>query len=101
MTSYQTVVQNDTTDDTGTRTLDVKAGFVGDRTDNAPTGRMPAFIGLARHTGGAYVENTAGLTVDDALTKAGLDFTVALHPFEAVVGDARLPGPDRLRTVVG
>jgi phage/plasmid-like protein (TIGR03299 family) len=40
-------------------------------------GRMPAFAGLAKATGGLYVEDTnKGMTVEQAITKAGLDFTV-------------------------
>lgn len=40
-------------------------------------GRMPAFAALAKATGGLYVENTdSGMSVDEAMTKAGLDFTV-------------------------
>lgn len=95
MTTVNTVIKNDTTDADGTRSFDVKS-FDGWR-----TGRVPAFIGLAKETGGFYVENTGGLTIEDALKRAGLDFTVALHEFHATVGDKQVPGPKRLRTVVG
>jgi phage/plasmid-like protein (TIGR03299 family) len=47
--------------------------------DRDDTGRFPAFIGLARHTGGVYAEDQAGVTVEEALVAAGLDFDVELH----------------------
>jgi phage/plasmid-like protein (TIGR03299 family) len=44
-------------------------------------GRMPAFAALAKATGGLYVENlSSGMTVDEAIDKAGLDFTVEALP---------------------
>ena len=44
-------------------------------------GRMPAFAGLAKATGGLYVEDlNNGMTVEEAITKAGLDFTVEALP---------------------
>lgn len=54
-------------------------GFFGnDLGSDRPTeGRVPAFLGLAERTGGVYVEDTTnGLTVGEALRKAGLDFEV-------------------------
>jgi phage/plasmid-like protein (TIGR03299 family) len=39
-------------------------------------GRLPAFLGLARHTGGTYVEDNTGMTVEQGLRAAGLDWTV-------------------------
>jgi phage/plasmid-like protein (TIGR03299 family) len=53
-------------------------------------GRMPAFAGLAKATGGLYVEDQEGMSVDDALAKSGLDFTVEAieAPQVAVTSDA-------------
>lgn len=39
-------------------------------------GRIPAFFGLAQITGGVYAEQVAGMTIQQALAAAGLDFTV-------------------------
>lgn len=41
--------------------------------------RLPSVVALARYSGGIYVENAGGLTISDALTRAGLDFTVSKH----------------------
>lgn len=102
MASFETIVSNDTTDETGTRTLTVAGGFRGDHTDFGPgAGRMPAFIGLAREAGGAYVENTEGLHIDEALKRAGLDFTVKLADFTVTDGADVLPNPSNLRATVG
>lgn len=41
-------------------------------------GRVPAFAGLARWNGGCYAENlTDGMTIENAMKSAKLDFTVA------------------------
>lgn len=81
-TSFERTITGSTTDDDGTTSTLFKP-FTGDRTDNSRAGgRLPAFLGLARHYGGLYVENADGLAVPDALAKAGLDFTVTMHPYE-------------------
>jgi phage/plasmid-like protein (TIGR03299 family) len=41
-------------------------------------GRLPAFLGLAKSTGGVYAEDQKGVSVDQALHAAGLDFRVDL-----------------------
>lgn len=63
-------------------------------------GRIPAFLALARLTGGVYAENQGGMSVERALTAAGLDFTVALHQYETQVGDQRVPGVAKMRSVI-
>jgi phage/plasmid-like protein (TIGR03299 family) len=65
--------------DDGTTVADMNR--VGDhRTHFMPKqGRFPAFVALAKATGGVYAENNDGMTVDRALEAAGLDFTVSLH----------------------
>lgn len=106
MPSFERAIAGSTTDDDGTTTTEFKP-FTGDRTDHSPGGsRMPAFLGLARHYGGVYVENQGGLDVGDALTKAGLDFTVTMHPYEVVIRDddagtsAVVPGPKSRRSSI-
>ena len=51
--------------------------------------RMPAFAALAKQTGGLYVEDENGMTIDAALSKAGLDFDVEQYeaPQVAVTTD--------------
>lgn len=70
----------------GTTTQEVAA--IGRNQYMAPTGRFPAFIGLAKATGGVYVENTNGMTVDRALTAANLNFTADFTPVEGTIVDA-------------
>lgn len=80
--TFERTIADSDTDDTGTTSTLFKP-FTGDRTDNTRAGsRMPAFLGLARHYGGLYVENDDGMAVPDALAKAGLDFTVTMHPYK-------------------
>lgn len=80
--NYQTTIADSGADPDGTTTTLFKP-FTGDRVDNTgQPSRMPAFLGLARHYGGLYVENDSGMAVPDALAKAGLDFTVTMHPYE-------------------
>jgi phage/plasmid-like protein (TIGR03299 family) len=38
--------------------------------------RMPAFVGLAKSTGGFYAENQAGMTIEAAMKAARMDFEV-------------------------
>ncbi len=101
--NYQTVIDIEDQAEDGTRTMEIKGGFVGDRVDNGPgAGRMPAFIGLAREAGGFYVENTGGMTIEQALTRAGLDFTVDLREFQIPTpGGDPIPGATNLRACVG
>ena len=47
---------------------------------NTKMGRMPAFAGLAKATGGLYVEDQQGMTIQEALVKAGLDYQVEALP---------------------
>lgn len=42
-------------------------------------GRIPAFAALAQSTGGVYVENGLGMSVEAALRTADLDFVVRKH----------------------
>src|ERR1700733_4822598 len=55
--------------------------------------RVPAFVGLARATGGWYAENPRGMTIDAALQAAGLDFEVEFQQLTSAV-----PGPRGART---
>lgn len=85
MAGYTTVplLSRDTTDADGRRTAEVRD--IG-RTDFIATGdRLPAFAGLAKHGGGLYVEDTAGMTIQEALRAADLDFTVSLQPNDGTV----------------
>ncbi len=87
--------------------LDTGTTTVATRPDEVPRdadGRIPAFIGLARHTGGLTVENLTGMTIDQALTTAGLGFTVTKVPFTGVVSvrghDVTVDGPAKLAMTV-
>lgn len=63
--------------------------------------RLPAFLALAKHTGGKYAEQLAGMTVPAALAAAGLDFTVAKHGGLGVKdGDTLIGGLPRMRGTV-
>jgi phage/plasmid-like protein (TIGR03299 family) len=54
-----------------------------------PGGRFPAFVGLARNTGGTYVEaGRRGMKLDTAIRKARMDYTVQ---FEKPVSHVRMP----------
>lgn len=68
------------------------------------TGRIPAFIGLAKATGGLYAELLSGMTIAQALTAARLDFTVTKVPFTGTVSvrghDVPVDGPDKLAMTV-
>lgn len=64
------------------------------------TKRMPAFLALARQTGGVYAEDQGGMSVDRALDAAGLNFTVSLHEYETRVGDQLVPGVEKMRSVI-
>lgn len=77
-----------TTSADGTLTAAVDA--LGPNTHYMPrTGRFPAFIGLAKATGGLYVENTQGtLDPEGMLADAGLDFTVDFGAVQTTVIDA-------------
>lgn len=61
------------TDANGTDHTEVKP--LGRKQYVAKDDRMPAFIGLAKHNGGYYVENQGGMTIDAALAAARIDFT--------------------------
>jgi phage/plasmid-like protein (TIGR03299 family) len=66
----------------GTTTHDVRA--IGAR--NYATGdRMPAFVGLAKHGGGFYAENTEGMTIERAMEAAHIDFNVVFGTSQTVV----------------
>lgn len=51
---------------------------LGDMQFAHPTDRHPAFVGLARELGGTYAENLAGMTVEDGICSAGLNYHVDL-----------------------
>ncbi|HEY0637950.1 MAG TPA: DUF932 domain-containing protein [Pseudonocardiaceae bacterium] len=70
------------TDRHGTRTATVTA--IG-RADFASGRRFPAFVGLAKATGGYYAENDHGMTLDQALRAARLDYTVDFVPLTVPV----------------
>lgn len=53
-----------------------------------PGRRFPAFVGLARSSGGTYVESSRGMRLDTAIRKAGMDYTVQ---FEKPVSHIRMP----------
>lgn len=62
------------TDADGTRTAEIAQ--LGDLDFCDFKNRMPAFVGLAKATGGFYAENEAGMTLDRAMEAARMDFTV-------------------------
>lgn len=63
--------------------------------------RLPSVLALARHTGGLYAEQLAGMTVPRALQAAELDFTVAKHgPISVPVGDVQVQGLPKLMSTV-
>lgn len=97
-------VQERGTDDTGTTVSDVAAlpqfGTYADARR-----RMPAFLALAKQTGGVYVENGSGMTAERALVAADLDFTVSLHEYGTHLdtGDGHtewVPGVKKMRNVI-
>lgn len=61
------------TDEHGTDHTEVKP--LGRKQYMAKDGRMPAFVGLAKKHGGYYVENSAGITIEQALEAARINFT--------------------------
>ncbi len=83
-------------------TVDQHGTAVADTTglrDNAY--RLPSFLALARETGGLYAENLTGMDVGQALTAAGLDFTVTKAEGLSVEhGNTRVTGLPRLRGTV-
>lgn len=58
----------------GTRTAEIAR--IGDLDFYDAKNRMPAFVGLAKATGGFYAENEKGMTLDKAMTAARMNFTV-------------------------
>jgi len=59
-------------------------------------GRVPAFVGLAKQTGGVYLE-TPDMKVEDALRETGLDFTIEMDSMHDSTGAKS----KAMRTVVG
>jgi phage/plasmid-like protein (TIGR03299 family) len=53
-----------------------------------PGGRLPAFVGLARYSGGSYVESDKGMRLKTAIRKARMDYTVQ---FEKPVSHVKMP----------
>ncbi len=63
--------------------------------------RLPAAVALARATGGLYAENLTGMTIDQALAAAGLDFTVIkAGPLSVPVDDVPVTGLTKMRATV-
>jgi phage/plasmid-like protein (TIGR03299 family) len=62
------------TDAEGTRTAAVTA--IGRRQFMDNEDRMPAFVGLAKYTGGYYAENPEGISLEKVMQAARMDFTV-------------------------
>lgn len=89
---------NRPTEADGTQVSDVRS--LGGKNFVDEQNRMPAFLALAKLTGGVYAENQGGMSVERALAAAGLDFTVALHEYETPVGDQRVPGVKKMRSVI-
>jgi phage/plasmid-like protein (TIGR03299 family) len=58
----------------GTVTAEVKN--IGRSQHMTQNGRLPAFAGLAKATGGFYAENQGGMTLDRAMEAARMNFTV-------------------------
>lgn len=104
MPAMTTTIPGLTTEPTDTTTVDFDNGEL-PRDD---TGRIPAFIGLAKATGGLYAENLTGLTIAQALAAVRLDFTVTKVPFtgaitrqiEGVPYLVDVPGPSKLAMTV-
>jgi phage/plasmid-like protein (TIGR03299 family) len=61
-------------DANGTHTA--RIARLGDRHFYDRTKRTPAFVGLAKATGGFYAENNSGMTLDAAMRAARMDFEV-------------------------
>ncbi len=88
-----------TTTGTGTAVLtDV------DLTTRDEARRLPAFVALAGYSGhGCYAEILDGMSVPEALTDAGLDFTVAKHDglsVRTLDGDGYIAGLGNMRGTV-
>lgn len=63
--------------------------------------RLPAVIALAKHTGGVYAEQLAGMSIDQALVAAGLDFhAVKVGPVTVPYGGTQVGGLERSMGVV-
>jgi hypothetical protein len=63
--------------------------------------RLPAFLALAKYTGGRYAEQIDGMTVPQALAAAGLDFTVIKHDGVGVKVDGEyISGLPKMRGTV-
>lgn len=66
-------------DDAGTMTATISK--IGDADYIAKPGeRLPAPIALAKHTGGWYAENEDGMSLEEALKSANMDFRVEKRP---------------------
>lgn len=67
--------------------------------------RLPAFVALAKSTGGVYAENEAGMTPQRALEAAGLDYTVSFQgpPTTTIMDETGVETVvgNHLRTTVG
>lgn len=76
MASYtmKNPVRDDHTDAAGTRTATISKVGRGDYV--ARDERMPAFTGLAKATGGFYVENQGGLSLEEAMRAAKMNYRV-------------------------
>jgi phage/plasmid-like protein (TIGR03299 family) len=72
--TFRTPVSDDTTDADGTRTAAVDK--IGRMQHISRDGRMPAFVGLAKATGGFYAENEGGMTLEAAMKAARMDYRV-------------------------
>lgn len=63
--------------------------------------RLPAVLALAKNTGGLYAENLKGMTIDQALVAAGLNFhAVKVGPVTVPYGGTQVGGLDRSTGVV-
>jgi len=62
------------TDARGTTTSEIRK--IGGRNYINSDDRLPAFAGLAKSTGGFYAENDGGMTLDDAMGAARMNFEV-------------------------
>jgi phage/plasmid-like protein (TIGR03299 family) len=89
----------DTTTDEGTLVGTVDA--IGAETNfMSRDGRFPAFVGLAKATGGYYAENQQGMPIDQALLASGLDFTVSFAELRSDLGNGGEPVTYRQRGTV-
>lgn len=98
------------TETDGTTVAQVAAIPRGDNYNAPGTTRLPAFLGLAKLTGGVYAENTTtGMTVERALESAGLNFAVTKHEFGSNIHDRKatgvlpytwVPGANKLRNII-